>query len=95
MFIVSGNKSVSGSTTGLTRINFTGIPDSGYGSQAPISGVLDDAFISLPMGGMIFNFFGTNYSNNISWNSNNALVFGTTFNANTVKKSDTFNNQFN
>jgi hypothetical protein len=41
------------------------------------------------MGGMVFNFFGTNYSNNISWNSNNALVFGTRFNSNVVSISAT------
>jgi hypothetical protein len=28
------------------------------------------------MGGMVFNFFGTNYSTNIFWNSNNAITFG-------------------
>jgi hypothetical protein len=85
--ILSGTISVSGSTSVMTQINFTGISDAGYGSQSPILGVLDDAFITLPMAGMVFNFFGTNYSNNISWNSNNALVFGTTFNPNTVSIS--------
>jgi len=84
--IISGNKSVSGSTSGLTQIDFTGISDAG---GIPISGVLDDAFIPIPMGGMTFNFFGTNYSSNIRWNSNNALVFGTTFNANIVSISAT------
>jgi hypothetical protein len=77
--IVSGNKVVSGNTSGLTQINFTGIYDAGYGSQAPIAGVLDDAFIPIPMGGMTFNFFGINYTSSMSWNSNNALVFGSTF----------------
>jgi hypothetical protein len=51
--------------------------------------VLDDSFIPIPMGGMTFNFFGTNYSNNISWNTNNALVFGTTFNSSLVSISAT------
>jgi hypothetical protein len=87
-FIVNGNKSVSGSTAGLTQINFTGIFDAGYGMQTPITGVLDDAFVPIPMGGMVFNFFGTNYSSNITWNSNNALIFGTTFNAGIVSVSN-------
>jgi hypothetical protein len=87
-FIVNGNKSVSGSTAGLTQINFTGIFDAGYGMQTPITGVLDDAFVPIPMGGMVFNFFGTNYSNSVTWNSNNALIFGTTFNAGIVSVSN-------
>jgi hypothetical protein len=87
--IITGNKLVSGSTSGLTQINFTGIYDSGYGSQAPISGVLDDAFVPIPMGGMVFNLFGTNYSNNISWDSNNAFIFGTTFSPHLVSVSAT------
>lgn len=86
--IISGNKSVSGSTAGLTQISFTGIFDAGYSSQAPITGVLDDAFIPIPMGGMVFNFFGTNYSSSITWNTNNALIFGTTFNAAIVSVSN-------
>ena len=86
--IVSGNKSVSGSTAGLTQISFAGIFDAGYGSQEPIAGVLDDAFVPIPMNGMVFNFFGTSYSTNITWNSNNALIFGTTFNAAIVSVSN-------
>lgn len=73
--IIGGNKTVSGSTSGLIQISF--------------SSPLDDSFVSIPMGGMVFNFFGTNYSTNISWNSNNALVFGTTFNPNIVSISAT------
>ena len=86
--IISGNKTVSGSTSGLTQINFTGITD-GYGTHSPITGILDDAFIPIPMGGMIFNFFGINYSSTINWNSNNALVFGSTFIRNIVSISAT------
>jgi len=86
--ILGGNKSISGSTAGLTQISFAGIFDAGYGSQAPIAGVLDDAFIPIPMGGMVFNFSGTNYSNSVTWNSNNALIFGTTFNPNIVSVSN-------
>lgn len=63
--IVSGNKSASASTSGLTKIDVTD---------------LDDGFIPLPIpGSMVFNFFGTNYSSNINWDSNNALIFGSTF----------------
>lgn len=88
--VVSGNSSASGSTTGFAQIDFTGIYDAGYGSPlVPIAGILDDAFIPIPMGGMEFNFFGTNYSNSISWHSNNALVFGTTFSPNVVSISAT------
>jgi hypothetical protein len=73
--ILAGNKLASGSTSGLTRIDFTGIHD-----DSPIeTGELDDAFVPIPMGGMAFNFFGTNYSNSITWYSNNALVFGQIF----------------
>jgi len=85
--IINANKSLSGNTSGLTQIDFTGISDAGYGTQAPISGVLDDSFIPIPMGAMVFNFFGTNYSSNISWNTNNALVFGTGFAPNIVNIS--------
>jgi hypothetical protein len=83
--IVSGNKSVSGSTTGLAQISFSGITDTG---SAP-SGMLDDAFIPIPMGGMAFNFFGTNYSNSITWSSNNAFIFGSTFTPHRVSISAT------
>jgi hypothetical protein len=62
--IIDGNKESSGSTNGFTKIDFTD---------------LDDAFIPIPMGGMVFNFFGTNYSTNINWDSNNALIFGSAF----------------
>ena len=81
--IVSGNKLVSGSTEGLTQISFTGIT----GGDASIYG-LDDAFIPIPMNGMVFNFFGTNYSTSVTWNTNNALIFGTTFNTNIVSVSN-------
>lgn len=73
--IVSENLIVS--TTELTNsgtpIDFTGIYDAG----TPAPGILDDAFVPIPMGGMIFNFFGTNYSNNMNWCSNSAITFGT------------------
>lgn len=85
--IRSGNKSASGNTSGFTQIDFTGIYDAG--SLGPIPGVLDDAFVSIPMSGMAFSFFGTKYSTNLYWNSNNALVFGTPFPANIVSISAT------
>jgi hypothetical protein len=60
-----------------THIDFTNIYDAGYGSQAPIPGVLDDANVPIPMMGVSFNFFGTSVSNNMYWNSNNAITIGT------------------
>jgi hypothetical protein len=90
--IISGNKSISGSTNGLTNIDFTGITD-GYvidpNNSDEIDYGIDDGFIPIPMGGMVFNFFGTNYSNNIMWYSNNALVFGTEFSTEIVSISAT------
>ena len=83
--ILSGNKSVSGSTSELTQISFAGITDAG---SAP-PGMLDDAFIPIPMGGMAFNFFGTNYSSSIKWDSNNAFIFGPTFAPHSVSISAT------
>jgi len=48
--------------------------------------VLDDSSIRIPMRGMDFYFFGTNYgaTNNIFWNSNNVITFGNNYNLNTV-----------
>ena len=76
--IVNGNKSVTGSTRGLTVISFDGISD-----IIDIVPFLDDAFVPIPLNNMVFNFFGTNYSTSVSWNTNNALVFGTPF-SNTI-----------
>ena len=85
--IVSGNKYASGETSGLTQISFAGITDFG----TSVEGALDDAFVPIPMGGMAFSFFGTNYSNRILWNSNNAITFGNNppFSANIVSISAT------
>ena len=83
--IISENKSVSGSTSGLSQISFSGITDTG---SAPV-GLLDDAFIPIPMGGMVFNFFGTNHSSSITWSSNNAFIFGSTFTPHRVSISAT------
>lgn len=38
---------------------------------------LDDGDVPIPMANIVFNFFGTNYSTNLYWSSNNALIFGT------------------
>lgn len=82
-----GNGPISGSTVGLTPIDFSLIYDAGYGAPLiPIPGVLDDAFIQIPMGGMDFFFDEVNYgaTNDIRWNTNNILFFGTAFNPNDV-----------
>jgi len=77
-----GNGPISSSIYNMNKVSFTGIYDSGYGTQAPIVGILDDAFIPIPMGGMDFFFNEVNYgaTNNIFWYSNNALIFGGGFN---------------
>jgi esterase/lipase superfamily enzyme len=62
-------------TTSGTFINLATIYDAGTFLQP---GVLDDGNVPIPMGGMVFNFFGTNYSTNMFWNSNNAIIFGVT-----------------
>jgi hypothetical protein len=85
--ILNGNLSVSESVDGLTLISFIGITDSG-GFTPPNPTVLDDANVPLPLDGMVFNFFGANYSANIFWNTNNALIFGT-MNPNIVSISST------
>ena len=88
--IKPGNKAVTLKLTELTRINFNGINDVGNiaglytdGSGNP---VLDDSSIPIPMGGMDFYFFGTNYgaNNTIYWNTNNVITFGNNYNLNTV-----------
>jgi len=63
----------------MSRINFTGIFDSGSSGLTYDGGpVIDDGFVQIPTGGRDFYFFGTNYgaTNNIYWFSNNALTFG-------------------
>jgi hypothetical protein len=73
--IVSQNLTLTSNelSTYGTQINFTGIFDAG---SNPIPGVLDDANVPIPMGGMTFNFFGVNQSSNLIWNSNNAITIG-------------------
>ena len=66
--IVSGPGSIYGN---LTQLSLSGLLDTGNSSIG-----LDDGEVPIPMGNMIFNFFGTNFSNNLYWSSNNALMFG-------------------
>jgi len=64
----------------LTQVS---LPGSLY--DAGISGIpniLDDGEVPIPMANIVFNFFGTNYSNNLYWSSNNALLFGRSNNTN-------------
>jgi hypothetical protein len=82
-----GNGPISDSIVGMTQMVFTGIYDAGYGAPLiPIPGVLDDAFLPIPMSGMDFFFNGVNHgaANSIKWNTNNILVFGTGFAPNLV-----------
>lgn len=54
------------------------IPGSLYDAGNPsFANILDDGDVPIPMSNIVFNFFGTNYSNNLYWSSNNALIFGT------------------
>jgi len=87
--IINTNRTVLADLTGLTLVNVAGVYDAGYGFQGPIPGVVDDGFIHIPMSGNNFNFFGTNYgsADTISWNSNNALVFGAGFDPHIVSIS--------
>ena len=68
--------------SGLTNINISSITDVGFGP----TGLLDDGLVPLTIGAP-FNFFGT--TSNISWSSNNALVFGTVNIVKTVNISAT------
>jgi hypothetical protein len=47
------------------------------GGNPLIENILDDGDVPIPMSNIVFNFFGTNYSTNLYWSSNNALIFGT------------------
>jgi len=71
--ILSGNSSLYDGT--MTQVSIPGsLYEAGYHS---IANTLDDGDVPIPMAGIVFNFFGTNYSTNMYWSSNNALVFGT------------------
>jgi len=74
-----GNGPISASTDGMDVTDFTSIFDYGFGSPLiSLPGCLDDAYIPLNIGGVDFFFNGVNYgtTNNISWSTNNALIFG-------------------
>jgi hypothetical protein len=60
--------------TDMIPISFDGVYDAGYGGTG---NSIDDGNIRLPIG-IPFSFFGIDYgtSSSISWNSNNALIFG-------------------
>jgi hypothetical protein len=72
LLTASGNLIISNNelTTSGTQIDFTGIFD----ASSPPPGMLDDANVPVPMGGMTFNFFGTSVTN-MYWNSNCAITF--------------------
>jgi len=71
--IVSGQGSIYSGN--LEQVTIPGLLyDSGSSSLANI---LDDGDVPIPMSNIVFNFFGTNYSTNLFWSSNNALIFGT------------------
>ena len=70
--IVSGPGSVYGN---LTEVSLPGtLIDTG---NTNLPNTLDDSEVPIPMANIVFNFFGTNYSNNLFWSSNNAIIFGT------------------
>jgi len=64
----------------LTQITIPGVlVESGYPINPPVPPItLDDGDVPIPMGSTNFYFYGVNYSSNLYWSSNNALVFGTT-----------------
>ena len=71
--IVSGQGSIYSGN--LEQVTIPGLlTDFGTSSLA---NVLDDGDVPIPMSNIVFNFFGTNYSTNLYWSSNNSLIFGT------------------
>ena len=71
--IVSGPGSIySGNLDQVT------IPGSLFeAGNSSVVNILDDGDVLIPMANIVFNFFGVNYSSNLFWASNNALIFGT------------------
>ena len=71
------NGPISDTSANMSKIDFNSgaVYDSGYAPNPPVI-YLDDAFVKIPMGGMDFFFNGINYGNDIKWNSNNFLTFG-------------------
>jgi hypothetical protein len=89
-------------TDTMPRVSFVGITDAGslprdssgnvlsqFLDSSGNKSVIDDGSILIEMGGMDFFFFGINYgaTNNIFWNTNNAITFGEIPNRNTVSIS--------
>ena len=76
---MTGSGPMEDTSAVMTKIDFSdsSIYDSGYGSSSATGfRYLDDALVKIPMGGMDFFFNGINYGNDIKWNSNNFLAFG-------------------
>jgi len=73
LLITDGNLIISNNEllNSGTQIDFTDIFD----ASTPPPGMLDDANVPIPMGGMTFNFFGANVTN-MYWNSNCAITIG-------------------
>ena len=71
--IISGRGSIYSGQ--FNQVTIPGILiDSG---NPTIANILDDGDVPIPMSNIVFNFFGTNYSSNLFWSSNNVLIFGT------------------
>lgn len=89
ILITLGNGPVSYNISGMTALDITNARDEGYPwggaslASATSGGTprltTDDGNVNIPMGGMSFNFFGTDYgtADTVFWCSNNALIFGT------------------
>jgi hypothetical protein len=78
------------SINNLSPVDFTGVTEMGFPTPTYNGGrMIDDGSIQIPMGGMDFYFFGTNYgaANNIYWNTNNAITFGQILDAHLVSIS--------
>lgn len=75
-FVISVASGIGALYSGnLTQVPIPGIfADVGNPAMANI---LDDSDVPIPMASIVFNFFGVNYSNNLYWSTNNALIFGT------------------
>jgi hypothetical protein len=79
-----GNGPVSSNIDGMIHVDFAGVYDVGYGgtggttANSSIPGILDDASINIPATNFDFYFSGTNYggTNQLFWNTNNAITFG-------------------
>jgi hypothetical protein len=78
--IIRGSNPVIFTTYNLNELSYSGVTE--YGTALRDSSnnriTLDDGSVRIPTAGDFF-FFGINYAaaNNIYWNSNNALTFGT------------------